>query len=177
MDTAWEKAAAHYGFLCRGCGDNCCESEFYHHSFIEKDYFLAGLGKMTAEQRKTIKTLAREVRDARRQSRDSGRLPRIMCPVNADGLCALYHYRPMICRLHGIPHELAKPGSLPVRSPGCPAGTPLFEQADYFIFDRTPFYTAMAALETDYRQAIGKSQKIRLSIAEMIVGTGSDRLS
>jgi hypothetical protein len=78
----------------------------------------------------------------------------------------------MICRLHGIPHELQRPGGNLIRNPGCNA---FFDQCrergktDYIRFDRTPFYRQLAILEQELRRETEYSDKIRLTIAHMLV--------
>ena len=36
-------------------------------------------------------------------------------------------------------------------------------------FDRTPFYTRLAALESEFRDSAGLSRRIKLTLAEMLV--------
>jgi hypothetical protein len=96
---------------------------------------------------------------------------RIMCPLNQDGRCILYTFRPMICRLHGIPHELHRPDGRVAKNPGCDV---FFDQcrqrgrSDYIRFDRTPFYRQMAMLENQMRSRSGYTGKIRLTVAQML---------
>lgn len=168
MDEAWKAAAAHYGFICRGCADNCCETEFYHYTYIEKHYLLSGLKTLPLPSIETIKKKAKAACTARDETRPVERPVRVMCPLNSNGLCQLYKFRPMICRLHGIPHELKNPGANPVRQPGCADGTPLFKAATYFKFDRTPLYTAMAKIEMEYRSSTDNRTRIKQTIAEML---------
>ncbi len=73
----------------------------------------------------------------------------------------------MICRLHGLPHELNRPGYQPVKSSGCHAG--LFNDKTYIKFDRTPFYQKMAKIEADYRKDIKLKGKIKESVAQMLI--------
>jgi hypothetical protein len=73
----------------------------------------------------------------------------------------------MICRLHGLPHELNRPEYQPVKSPGCHAG--LFSDKPYIKFDRTPFYIKMAQIEADYRKEIKMRGKIKESVAQMLI--------
>ncbi len=73
----------------------------------------------------------------------------------------------MICRMHGLPHELHKPGFPIIKGPGCDAGR--FDEKDYIPFDRTPFYREMAGVEMGFRTAFGKSGKIRETIAQILV--------
>jgi len=168
MDRAWKTAADHYGFNCKGCTDNCCETQFYHHTHMEKNYLLHGMTTLSPLHTKEIKTRAREVNRLRHLEKTTGETTRVMCPLNMNGLCRLYEFRPMICRLHGIPHELQRPGSYPAKGPGCKAGAYLFSTRKYHAFDRTPFYSDMASLEMDYRTAINTQEKLRQTIAEMI---------
>ena len=168
MDTAWNKTASMYGFKCTGCSDNCCESEFYHHTYIEKDFILYGFKKMPDSFVKLAMEKAEQVCKTRHEAASKGRSIRIMCPLNTDGLCSIYAHRPMICRLHGIPHELCRPGSPPLKSPGCDAGNHLFDK-NYYRFDRTPFYSRMADIEIKYRKSIGLNGRIRKTIADMLL--------
>ncbi len=95
---------------------------------------------------------------------------RLMCPLNFEKLCILYPYRPMICRLHGIPHELRKSANNRIYGGGCETFDRRCRAKNYFTFDRTPFYMKMAALENQFKQATGIAGKIRMTIAEMLVG-------
>ena len=168
MDEAWNKTASIYGFKCTGCSENCCESEFYHHTYIEKDFLLYGLKHLSDSAIKLAVKKARKVSSTRQSFANKGKPVRIMCPLNNDGLCSIYAYRPMICRLHGIPHELCRPGTQPVKNPGCDAGSPLFDKI-YCKFDRTPFYLRMADIEINYRKNTGLTGRIKKSIADMLL--------
>ena len=94
---------------------------------------------------------------------------RLMCPLNFDGHCTLYAYRPMICRLHGISHELRRPGQTVIRGSGCGMFDLRCSTQRYRKFDRTPFYFSMAKAEGEFKQAIGLSDRIKMTIAEMII--------
>ncbi|RLC07770.1 MAG: hypothetical protein DRI57_25320 [Deltaproteobacteria bacterium] len=74
----------------------------------------------------------------------------------------------MICRLHGIPHELRKPGQSAAHHPGCEAFTEQCEEKGCFKFDRTPFYIEMASLERDMKQALGTARKLKMTVAQML---------
>ena len=169
MDQAWTETADRYGFQCNGCTENCCETRFYHHTHLERAFFISGFKKLPPVRKKKSKKRALQVLEQTRAAGEKDRPLRIMCPVNEDQKCLLYRFRPMICRLHGIPHELHKPGSPPVKGPGCHAGAVLFETA-YHPFDRTPFYREMADLEIRYCRTHGKIGRIRQTVAEMIAG-------
>lgn len=167
MDQAYERAAAAYGFNCQGCADNCCQTRFFHHTHIETAYLLAGFGELTADRQKVIHRRAGEVAAAQRENAPGAN--RLMCPVNVDGWCALYLHRPMICRLHGLAHELRLPGKPKTYGPGCGEFERLFGHKSYVPFDRTPFYAQMARLEQAFKAHAGIHARIKKTVAEMLV--------
>jgi hypothetical protein len=121
------------------------------------------------EMQDQIKLQAVSVRDATQKSRGNQEAVRRMCPLNFDARCILYLYRPMICRLHGIPHELKKPGQQGILGSGCETFDRRCGHMRYFQFDRTPFYRDMAKLEQEVRQALDFYGKFRMSVAQMIL--------
>ncbi len=169
MDRAYQTVADHYHFSCSGCDDNCCLTRFYHHTFLEYFYLLEGCRTLGRENKTEIQNWARRVCDELKAADEKGENVRRMCPLNFDGLCSLYEYRPMICRLHGIPHELRKPGLDVVYGPGCDVFSRQCGQEKYYVFDRTPFYYEMAELENKLKQALGITTKIKMPVAEMVV--------
>jgi Fe-S-cluster containining protein len=171
MDSTYEKVARQYGFHCNGCVDNCCYTRFYHHTFLEILYLKEGLADFDQEQRVAVQKRALDVCEKMHAAGIKGEKIRILCPLNQDGHCIAYGYRPMICRLHGIPHELHRPDGQILKNPGCDA---FFDQCrsggktDYIPFDRTPFYRRMSMLENELRIKLGATKKIKLTIAEII---------
>lgn len=169
MDRAYDRVADAYGFHCRGCADNCCLTRFRHHTLLEYLYLKEGLAGLAPETRQDAmdraETVAAETQELERQ----GLAPRIMCPLNREGLCLVYRHRPMICRLHGLAHELRKPGQEPARNEGCGLFTDLTRSMDYIPFDRTPFYMDMALLERKLREVTGIGNRLRHTIAEMML--------
>jgi Fe-S-cluster containining protein len=167
MDRAWNMTASQYGFQCEGCEDNCCKSLFFHHTFVEKAFLIQGFEQLAPDTKKEVRTKAMIYYQ---KTFPDGEMPasqKLMCPLNQDGRCLVYGYRPMICRLHGLPHELHKPGSAPFKGPGCPAGK--FNETPYIPFDRTPFYKKMATVEKKFRQRTGKTEKIKETVAQMLL--------
>jgi Fe-S-cluster containining protein len=172
MDRAYAAVADQYGFVCRGCLDNCCLTRFFHHTLGEYLYLVEGMRSLTADDRQMVRKQARAVNAKMAEADRRGKPLRMMCPLNRDDRCMLYPFRPMICRLHGIPHELHRPGGGIVKNPGCDnfleqcraSGT-----SDYIPFDRTPFYRQMAMLEKELRLETGYRGKIKLSIAQMLL--------
>jgi Fe-S-cluster containining protein len=96
---------------------------------------------------------------------------RVMCPLNFNGLCGLYDHRPMICRLHGIPHRLHKPGGPEQKGPGCGRFHKETQAGDHYghEFDRTEFYSGMAAIEIGLRRRLNFRGRYRKTIADMVL--------
>ena len=172
MDGKYQEAADYYGFECTGCEDNCCLTRFYHYTLIE--YLCIKEGFHCLENRKQVEVKQRSLAVCRKtdEADKKGRPVQQMCPVNFGSLCVLYPYRPMICRLHGIPHELQRPDQGILNSPGCGTFALKCHGKKRFKFDRTPFYMQMAALEKEMKQAVGMTQKIKMTVAQMIVTFG-----
>ena len=168
MDEKYDERATHYGFFCGGCKDNCCFTRFYHHTFVEYLYMIEGFATLGHETQAEIREKALLVCRQTAELEKSGLPVRLLCPLNYQGLCALYSYRPMICRLHGIPHELIIPGREKALSPGCGEFLSRCGEKKYVNFDRTPFYAEMAGLEKELKAAFGISERIKLTVARMI---------
>jgi len=169
MDRAYGQAAARYGFICTGCKDNCCRTRFHHHTFLEALYLKEGLKTLPAERLARVVRRAQKVRKIHSDADRTGKVVRAMCPLNVAGLCILYAHRPMICRLHGIPHELDMPRGGRQRHPGCGSFAVRSGHLPYSRFDRTPFYSALSELEGRFRAAAGVEQRLRMTVAEMVL--------
>lgn len=168
MDHAYQAAARGYGFDCQGCAESCCRTRFYHHTLLEYLFVREGMASLAPEDQAALRQRAADVcREAASLERQG--LPiRVMCPLNRGGRCRLYAHRPMICRLHGIPHELRPPGRPVVYGPGCHLFSDRYGRIKYIPFDRTPFYARMAGLEQEIRRAAGFEQRLKMTIAQML---------
>lgn len=169
MEAAYDSTAQQYGFQCTGCADNCCKTRFYHHTLLEHIYIEQGFKSLDIERQNQVIEKARAVVEKTEKADLKGEVPRFMCPLNFNERCILYEYRPMVCRLHGLEHELSKPGQPPVRSSGCGLFTELTKNMAYIKFDRTPHYIEMAKLEGELRLSSGFREKIKHTIAEMLL--------
>ncbi len=169
MDRAYHETAGRAGFVCGGCDDNCCLTRFYHHTLAEYLFLQAGLGQMPTDRRAEVRRRAEAAVERLSQVPPGGEPPRVMCPVNIDGRCSLYAWRPMICRLHGIPHLLQRPDGLRQAGPGCNEFYDQCIDSPEPRLDRTPSYVAMAALEQKLRRHFDFASRIKMTIAEMIV--------
>ncbi|MCP3922564.1 MAG: hypothetical protein GY714_08270 [Desulfobacterales bacterium] len=168
MAKGYDIIAGHYGFDCKGCTDSCCLTLFYHHTLLECLYLKEGLKTLDQDLLKEVK-IKSESQIMALKNHNSKEPFRKMCPLNFDGLCVLYEYRPMICRLHGVCHELRKPGQEPLRGPGCEQFTELSNEKKYLPLDRTPFYIELANLERGLREEAAINQRIKMTIAEIIL--------
>lgn len=171
MDQAYTHVADRYGFHCHGCADNCCLTHFHHHTFLEFLYLLKGYRNLEKWERIDIRNKAGAVCTALGHADfgEDDHRPRLMCPLNSDGRCRLYRQRPMICRMHGLPHLLRRPDGRIVKGPGCTDFERRCGEKDTVSFDRTPFYRDMARLEGELRRLIGGETRIKMTVAEMIL--------
>jgi Fe-S-cluster containining protein len=167
MAERYEETAVQYGFVCSGCENSCCRTRFYHHTLIEYFYLMNGLESLNSIDRTKIHSRALDVKS--RWKTHSAPAPDSMCPLNEAGRCRLYAHRPMICRLHGLPHELNHPIKGKTISPGCHEFVIQCGGKAYIPFDRTPLYLELADLENSFRQDTGLRAKMKMTIAEMLV--------
>jgi len=175
IDNQYTRTAAGYGFVCSGCEENCCLTRFYHHTLLEYLHILDGVDQMTAEMKEKILIRAETVNLKSNEADRKDETIRLMCPLNQGGLCILYHRRPLICRLHGIPHLLERPGKGVLKGPGCREFEICCNDRNDIRLDRTPFYRQMAQLEKRLRSALLFQGKIKLTIAQMLVPERNDR--
>lgn len=168
MDAAYGRVAGHYGFGCGGCEDNCCTQRFQHHTLAEFFYLFEGLRQADGDLAREMLSRAREVVVSYQAEAGTGRVLPLMCPVNFEGLCRLYGHRPMICRLHGLPHEFRRPDGFTARGGGCLRFEEMHPEATVRV-DRTGPYTALAMLEGELRGRMGYSGRYGRTTAEMLV--------
>ena len=171
MDRAYADAADHYAFHCSGCDCNCCEERFYHYTGAEHIFLAYGLACLGHDVKTGIFSRADEAMRLYQLHDASLEAGRAVCPLNLDGLCMLYGYRPMICRLQGIPHYIKKLGQPQKRGPGCHVFNEkiLPEKLSDFSFDHTPFYLEMAAIEIEIRNMLNYKGRYKKTVAEMLL--------
>ncbi len=185
MDKAYDEIAAYYGCSCAGCDGNCCMSYFFHYTVAEYLYLARGFQTLSPERRHEVQRLALEFVKERDRLQAEGKKIDLMCPLNERGLCGLYAFRPMICRLHGVPHSYRRPDLVLVRGRGCPklvtqdvdAPGRNIEKSACRELDRSRFYRDMARLEQDLRRETGFGERIKMTIADMITGMEKEETS
>lgn len=169
MDQAYQAVAEHYAFHCDGCTDNCCRSLFHHHTYLEYLFLKQGVDALAEICRTAVRERVERVVDKWRTASETEQGLYRLCPLNVDGRCVLYDHRPMICRLHGIPHELHLPGGKVLTGPGCDLfGRACSGNGDLRL-DRTPIYTELAELEKCFKQAADLHDRPKMTVAQMIV--------
>ena len=160
MDDRYRQVSDQYGFHCQGCKDNCCCSTFYHHTVLESLYLMKGFEQMDKERQAVVVERAQTVSLQPRAGH--------FCPLCQEEKCLLYAYRPMICRLHGIAHEVRRPGGAVSYGPGCAQFENVTKGQSYIVFDRTEVYWALSRLEKEAREVLGVTQKIKMTVSQMV---------
>jgi len=173
MDQAYSASAKAIGLDCGNCADNCCETLFRHHTHVEWIYLCQGLAALPAEMQAEIRVNAENWLRIH-QNALPGTHPRVPCPLGVprEGAlgCGLYEHRPMVCRLHGVPNVLVRPGGQQSAFPGCDRAQNLAKTCPPALLDRTPLLSDLARLEMDLLgQRMGRTARVDLTIAEMIL--------
>jgi hypothetical protein len=180
MEQAYDLVAKPLGHGCDGCPDNCCDSYFVHHTYIEWAYLLQGLNSLADDRRRALLARAEDYELEAQKIIADGRRPKIMCPVNEDGRCMLYPYRLMVCRTHGVPASMTRPDGKRLVFPGCFRCQELIvekaiAEADVPLMERTLLLRRLVMLEQRFLQ--GKrhlAPKVKRTIASMLVSGPPD---
>lgn len=174
MEEAYDRVAGQLQHSCDGCPDNCCDSYFSHHTYIEWAYLWLGIAEMDSDRQREV--IARAVVCERRygDALCGGQRPRIMCPLNRDGSCLLYGHRLMVCRTHGVPATMTRPDGKVVNFPGCFRCQERVERCAAVglpipVMERTALLQRLVALEQRFLQGNrGRLPRLRLTIARMV---------
>jgi hypothetical protein len=171
MEKAYDIVARQLDFSCDGCPDNCCDSYFQHHTYVEWAYLWQGLMALAPERRKEIENRAAEYGAACERALARDERPQVMCPLNDEGRCGLYQHRLMICRMHGVPSSLTFPNGKVQRFPGCFRCQEIVgERLAVPTVERAPLFRGLAALEQEFLGPLqGELPKVKKTIADMIL--------
>ncbi|HFQ81568.1 MAG TPA: hypothetical protein ENK33_09400 [Desulfobacterales bacterium] len=170
METAYDTTARLLDFSCQGCSDNCCNSYFRHHTYIEWAYLRRGFAALPEERRQTFLSRAEKYVQEAEQALARGERPEIMCPLNDEGRCGLYTHRMLICRLHGVPATMRFPNGQRRSFPGCFRCQEISHGRDNTpAMDRTLFFQRMLLLEREFTKAAGSLPRLKMNIAEMLL--------
>ena len=171
MAKAYDIVATQLDFSCEGCPDNCCDSFFQHHTYIEWAYLWEGLNALPADKLAAIKERATEYAAATERAKQKDEHPRMMCPLIDDGLCGLYQHRLMICRLHGVPSSITFPNGQVKKFPGCFRCQEIKGEREVVpMVERASLLRDLALLEKEFMgDNLGQMPKVKKTIADMII--------
>lgn len=173
MEEAYDKIAGQLDFTCKGCPDNCCDSYFLHHTYIEWAYLYYGFQQLSDTRQKEILRKAEMYVRASEEAVAKNEHPQVMCPLNDEGLCTLYKFRLMVCRTHGVPSQMTRPDGKSLTFPGCFRCQDIVEdkcKENPPRFERTPLLQQLVMCENEFME--GRRHlfpKVRLTIAEMLI--------
>ncbi len=155
MDESYRDAAQQAGFSCDNCdGEACCTVNLRIHTFAEKLSLKRGLASLEAPLREEIQRRCRKMLKAKEEDPLGAAYRNAVCALNFHGRCVLYQYRPMICRLAGIPHLIARPDGKTVERGGCVRYEKEFQPSNPDLrVNRSDLYRDMAILELDVVRA------------------------
>lgn len=171
MERSYDQVAQAIGLSCVGCPDNCCDSYFEHHTYIEWEYLHRGVSELSLETQEKIFEKAQKYVVEAESLLQSGQRPQLMCPLNDNGLCLVYRHRLMVCRTHGVPAVITHPNGKTMNFPGCFRCQEKTEGKDSVPqVERTPMLVQLAALENTllhHRRHL--YPRVKLTIAQMLV--------
>lgn len=176
MESGYAQVAAQLNFGCEGCPDNCCDSYFQHHTYIEWRYLWQGFSQLSEEKKNEIVARCQDVLVVYAESLSRNERPQVMCPLNEKGRCILYEYRLMVCRTHGVPASMVRPDGKSLEFPGCFRCQDLVQEkykgGELSIprMERTAMLQRLARLENEL---MGGQRhlypRLQLTIAEMLI--------
>lgn len=169
IDSTYEAVVGEVGFSCGGCdGVKCCTVDLSLHTLIEMLYLRRGLNALGTSRQQNILQRCRQIVRDKRDDPYGSAYRSAVCALNFEGLCSLYEYRPMICRLAGVPHTIARPNGTTVESGGCVRyENDVLPRYPGPRIDRTQFYREMASIEMEIVRSRGSRTEPR-TIAEAL---------
>ncbi|MBT8328679.1 MAG: hypothetical protein HKP52_05385 [Desulfofustis sp.] len=175
MDKAYDGVARRLGHTCDGCPDNCCDSYFLHHTYIEWAFLWQGLSALPEDHRRVLVSRANAYELEAQKLIARGKRPKLMCPLNEDGRCSLYTHRLMVCRTHGVPASMTRPDGKQLKFPGCFRCQELvvdqgFAEHELPLMERTELLQRLVSLEQEF--LLGKrhiAPKVKRTISAMLI--------
>jgi hypothetical protein len=177
MERGYAQVAGQLDFSCDGCPDNCCDSWFQHHTFVEWGYLWVGFCQLPPAQQAEILQRSRLYVVVSEEALARNERPQVMCPLNENGRCVLYAHRLMVCRTHGVPTTMQRPDGQRLDFPGCYRCQELVKKtfsdsqmAQVPRMERTLLLRELVTLEKELMD--GKRHlypRLKLTIAQMLV--------
>lgn len=174
LQQEYEKVAGELNFSCSGCPDNCCDSYFLHHTYAEWAHLWLGFRQLDPKRQQTLIARAQSYLEQCERDLANGQRPQVMCPLNEEGLCALYQHRLLVCRTHGVPATMIRPDGQTLRFPGCFRCQEIVDtrskQEQPPHVERTQLLRKLVLLENEFLENKRHLMpKVKISIAEMLV--------
>ena len=175
MECSYDEVAALIGLTCTGCPDNCCDSYFMHHTYIEWGYLWEGLNELPPEKQQEILRRAQQYEQECISAGQRGERPQAMCPLNEGGRCMLYKHRLMVCRTHGVTASMTRPDGQKLEFPGCFRCQEILEEEGNDrpaapVMDRTDLLRRLVLLEQEFLQSKHHVlPRVKMTIAGMLV--------
>jgi len=174
LQQEYERVAGDLNFSCSGCPDNCCDSYFLHHTYAEWAYLWLGIRQLEPARQQILLARAKDYFLQCERALAAGQRPQVMCPLNENGLCALYRHRLLVCRTHGVPATMTRPDGQTLRFPGCFRCQEIVEALEQQEkpphVERTSLLRKLALLENELLE--NKRHllpKVKITIAEMLL--------
>lgn len=173
MDDTYSALAALVDFTCLGCdGSKCCEVDLKVHTFVESLYLRRGFYLLDVSLQHEIVNRCHRVLNAKQVDPLGEEYRSSVCVLNVEGLCSVYQYRPMICRLAGIKHYFIKPDGTKISGRGCSVyENTIAQQFPESRIDRTEFYKDMTRIEIEIITELGRRPD-SLTVAEILCPKG-----
>ncbi len=174
LQQEYERVAAVLDFSCSECPDNCCDSYFLHHTYTEWAHLWLGIRQLEPARQQTLIARAKSYLEQCERVLGEGQRPQVMCPLNEEGLCALYKHRLLVCRTHGVPATMTRPDGQTLRFPGCFRCQDIVDTKDGQDpsphVERTFLLRKLALLESELLENKRHLMpRVRMTIAEMLV--------
>lgn len=175
MEAAYDGVAQRLEHSCNGCPDNCCDSYFLHHTYIEWAYLWYGIETIPDDTRTQILDRANRYHLDSERLIGNGQRPKLMCPLNDNGRCMLYRYRLMVCRTHGVPASMVRPDGKKLTFPGCFRCQELVDRQDLDetevpVMERTDLLRRLVVLEQEFMEGRRHlAPKVKRTIASMLI--------
>lgn len=175
LGEAYDGVAQKLNFSCEGCSDNCCDSYFQHHTYLEWVYLLQGFSELTEDKQAELRCRCDEYEKACESSIAQEKRPQVMCPLCENGLCILYKHRLLVCRTHGVPAVMRFPNGQVRHFMGCFRCQEIVESrfaknehAPHV--ERNPHLAKIIELENEVcNNKRAELPKVKMTIAQMIL--------
>ncbi len=171
MDQVYMAMAGEMGFSCLGCdGATCCTVDLVLHTLVERVYLRRGFNALDPAVQERILVRAKEMVWEKDRDPSGEAYRNLVCVLNERGMCVLYPFRPMICRLAGISHEFLRPDGRHIEGNGCGVFLRDVQPAHPNArLDRTPLYQEMAEIETMALQSLRRSRQRPCTVSELFL--------